>query len=174
MQKGHDAVGVGTYLDVHRAHGDKCLARCHDRQMKTTASYRGEWCLAQFPLTPPPWVSTRMYGFLPFWNVRFTSKPVKPIGVRGRIEEGGRAVLRAERAAAHSTISSIRPTPHPRPPPHRASGRTPVSRRAMGGGCANAIDSSQMQQALADDLLTESSETAENQKKMHNLLRKTE
>jgi Transketolase, pyrimidine binding domain/Transketolase-like TK C-terminal domain len=33
-KKGHDAVGVGTYLDVHRAHGDKYLARCHDRQMK--------------------------------------------------------------------------------------------------------------------------------------------
>jgi hypothetical protein len=35
------------------------------------------------------------------------------------------------------------------PPPHRAFGRTPVSRRAMGGGCANAIDFAQMKQAQA-------------------------
>ena len=33
------------------------------------------------------------------------------------------------------------------PPPHRASGRTPVSRRAMGGGCANAINSTEKDQS---------------------------
>jgi hypothetical protein len=40
----------------------------------------------------------------------------------------------------HGLASWARATPHPCPPPHRASGRTPVSRRAMGGGCANPID----------------------------------
>ena len=65
----------------------------------------------------------------------------------GEDQGGGRAILRDRSAAAHSIISSARATPHPRPPPHRASGRTPVSRRAMGGGCANGIDSAQMQQA---------------------------
>jgi protein ImuB len=34
------------------------------------------------------------------------------------------------------------------PPPHRASGRTPVSRRAMGGGGANVIDSAERLQTL--------------------------
>ena len=51
----------------------------------------------------------------------------------GRTEEGGRAVLRDEPAMAHSIISSVRATPHPCPPPQEG---------------ANAIDSTQMQQAL--------------------------
>jgi hypothetical protein len=66
----------------------------------------------------------------------------------GRIKEGGRAALSDKRAAAQAIASLARTTPHPCPPPHRASVRTPVSRRAMGGGCANPIDSIEMQKAL--------------------------
>ena len=40
----------------------------------------------------------------------------------GRIKEGGRAVLRDEPAMAYSIISTVRPTPHPRPPPQEGAG----------------------------------------------------
>jgi hypothetical protein len=48
-----------------------------------------------------------------------------------REDQGGRS--RRPDAAAHPIISSVRVTP-PYPPPKRAFGRTPVSRRAIGAG----------------------------------------
>jgi hypothetical protein len=55
----------------------------------------------------------------------------------GRTEEGGRAVVRNNGAAAHPIISSAIATPQPLPAPTR------------GGGCANGVGSIEMQQALA-------------------------
>ena len=40
---------------------------------------------------------------------------------------------------AKRTMGKVGETPHPNPPPQRASGRTPVSRRAAGGGSARGL-----------------------------------
>jgi hypothetical protein len=48
----------------------------------------------------------------------------------------------------HGLASWARATPHPCPPPHRASGRTPVSRRAMGAGAPTPSIPIEMQKDL--------------------------
>ena len=53
---------------------------------------------------------------------RPAASPPPRAALWGRIKEGGRAVLRDKRAAAHSIISPVRATPHPGPPPQEGAG----------------------------------------------------
>ena len=63
--------------------------------------------IAPTRLLPPPGPRLRAPGRRLLW---------------GRIKEGGRAVLRVKRAAAHSIVSPVRATPHPCPPPQEGAG----------------------------------------------------
>ena len=45
-----------------------------------------------------------------------------PPPLRGRIKEGGHAVLGEKRAVSHSVIALVCATPHPCPPPQEGAG----------------------------------------------------
>jgi hypothetical protein len=57
-----------------------------------------------------------------FWVYAGTGPPRLLPPLWGRTKEGGRAVLRDKRAAAHSIISPVGATPHPGPPPQEGAG----------------------------------------------------